>query len=59
METLEHHNHNLFKILMERIYHMYLRKDHTLGDFLLLYSIIFLGILLFLLTVATAARWFQ
>jgi hypothetical protein len=56
MEAIE--KHNLFKILAERIHLMYARKDHTIGDFLLLYTIIFLGLLVFLLVVAGVASWF-
>jgi hypothetical protein len=51
METIEHHHHyhdNPIKLLFDKVVGMFQKNDHTLGEFLLLYALIFAAILVFL-----------
>jgi len=54
METIQNPHHNLFRYVIDRMYGMYKRPDHTLGDFLLLYGLIFGAILVLLVIVSPA-----
>gem|GEM_PF-2621747 len=51
-------NNNIIKIVFNRIHQMLVSEFYTLGDFLILYSLIFTGISALLIISALVCSWF-
>ena len=54
MYTIE--DNNIFRAIEKKIWGMYRKQSHTLGEVLILYLIIFLGLLMVLLVAELAFR---